>query len=472
MSSKIELEPAHASLAARLTAWYVGTTSLLLLAVTGFLYWALISNLDREDDQYMADKVRLLDLLVRERGEDGEALRRIVQQMSSDLGPDSQLYVRVLGREGAILAQGDMMPAELDQGKFPRPVDLNALPAGALEVESPTGRSYRLLAVQAAPSRQYQLAFDRTSEEHLLARYRQALYVILGLALAACAVLGYQIARRGLRPLTRITQTVRQIRSTTLDQRLETANWPAELVELAVTFNDMLNRLEDSFQRLAQFSADIAHELRTPLNNLRGEAEVALGKPRESDEYRHVLGSCLEEAGRLARLIDSLLFLARAESPQTQLVTERVSVEAELAAVREFYEATAAEAGVTLHVGADPKLKLDVDRGLFQRAIGNLVANALAHTPAGGKVLLLAAIVNDAVYVEVADTGSGIAPEHVPHVFDRFYRADRARTTTSGHVGLGLALVKSIATLHRGTATLQSTLGKGTCVRLTLPKAE
>src|SRR5262249_24484696 len=154
-----------------------------------------------------------------------------------------------------------------------------------------------------------------------------------------------------------ITDTARRIRSTTLHERIEAGRFPAELGALASTFNDMLDRLEESFDRLARFSADIAHELRTPVNNLRRETEVAVRKPRSTDEYREVLGSCLEECLRLGQLIDSLLFLARAESPQAQLVMESVDIGAELATVRDFYEAVATEAGIDLQVQAEAGLR-------------------------------------------------------------------------------------------------------------------
>jgi two-component system heavy metal sensor histidine kinase CusS len=208
--------------------------------------------------------------------------------------------------------------------------------------------------------------------------------------------------------------------------------------------------------------------LRTPVNALRGEVEVALGRPRSGDEYRNVLGSCLEECGRLGRLIDSLLFLARAENPKTVLATEPVDVGRELVVVREFFEPAAAESGVALATEVEPDLVVPADRTLFQRAIGNLVTNALAHTPVGGTVTLRAARVAGAVRVEVVDTGEGIAHEHLPYLFDRFYRADPARSG-GARVGLGLAIVKGVAELHGGAATVASAPGRGTTVTLTFP---
>ena len=231
----------------------------------------------------------------------------------------------------------------------------------------------------------------------------------------------------------------------------------------------MLDRLEESFGRLAQFSADIAHELRTPVNNLRGEAEVTLSRPRSVEEYRDVLGSNLEECVRLSRMIDSLLFLARAENPRTQIEKEPLSVGRELTAVQAFYEASAAEAGVRLAVAECGEMIVVANRPLLQRAVGNLVANALAHTPPGGTVALSAMSAEGMIRIEVLDTGCGIPAEHVPRLFDRFYRVDRARSSATGGVGLGLAIVKGIAELHGGSVTLTSGVGRGTCITLQLP---
>jgi two-component system heavy metal sensor histidine kinase CusS len=209
--------------------------------------------------------------------------------------------------------------------------------------------------------------------------------------------------------------------------------------------------------------------LRTPIQNLRGEIEVALGKARTPEEYREVLGSALEECGRLARMIDSLLFLARAENPKTQLHRDRIDVAGELRALRDFYEGSAAEKNARLELHASAELSAELDRALIQRAVGNLIENALAHTPSGGCVTLSAREQNNELIIEVADTGPGITAEHLPYLFDRFYRADRSRTQSTGGVGLGLAIVKGIAELHGGAAEVESTPGKGTTMRLRLP---
>src|SRR5262245_18879560 len=287
------------------------------------------------------------------------------------------------------------MKAEIPPTECRTPPPENAEPSMTMETYQSADHLWLLSAARARlgsgpDERVLQFGMDLSRESALLARYRRRLWAVLVLALAPSVVIGRIIARRGIRPVERITETARRIRSTTLDERIGTQRLPSELEALAATFNEMLDRLEESFERLSRFSADIAHELRTPIQNMRGGAEVALGRPRPADEYREALVSSLEECEGLSRLIDSLLFLARAESPESQIERETVDVAAELESVRAFYDAAAGAAGVSLSVGCDVPLPARLDRTLFQRAVANLVGNALAATPRGGSVSITA----------------------------------------------------------------------------------
>jgi two-component system heavy metal sensor histidine kinase CusS len=479
MSSKNALdlpEPAPASprrprtwsLAARLTVWYAGSAFALVLAATGFLYWASVSTLDREDDQLLGDRVRALRTVMRNRPGSTAALRQEVEE-EWEAHERTRIHMRVLDEGGQVLVETPGMDGLLPSASFP---DWTAEPGPGADVGSTRGGLFRVLAVYAPgdpPQRSakvIQVAMDRSLEMELHANYRKNLFLVLGTALVLCAVAGYQIARRGIRPIHHITETARRIRSTNLSERIASDGLPAELLTLADTFNRMLDRLEGSFARLSRFSADIAHELRTPVYSLRGEVEVALSKARTPEEYRDVLGSNLEECGRLAHTIDRLLFLARAENPETQIRKEPCAVGVELATVCDFYHLPAAEAGVRLTVVADHKVQADLDRSLFQRAVGNLVANALAHTPAGGTVTLTATGDDTSTRIEVADSGCGIPPAHLPHVFERLYRVDPTRSSQNGGVGLGLAIVRSIIELHGGIVEIASEVGRGTRVTL------
>jgi two-component system heavy metal sensor histidine kinase CusS len=219
--------------------------------------------------------------------------------------------------------------------------------------------------------------------------------------------------------------TARHISSTNLRERILPEGYPFELASLAGTFNQMLDRLEESFDRISRFSADIAHDLRTPVNNIRGEAEVALAHARSADEYRDVIESLMEVAERLSALIGDLLFLARAESPLNHLCRERVDVGELLGRVVEYYEASAADGAVSLTTAVtDGPVVAELDRSLLQRAVGNLVSNALANTPPGGVVVLGTNGDLSSVRINVSDTGVGIPAEALPRVFDRFFRVD------------------------------------------------
>jgi two-component system heavy metal sensor histidine kinase CusS len=296
--------------------------------------------------------------------------------------------------------------------------------------------------------------------------------VILGLAVVFAGGVGYAIARRGLKPLRALTDAARDIGSSTLDARMPTAHMPAELLSLADTINRMLQRLEDAFGRLSSLSADLAHELRTPINNVRGELEVALGKRRTADQYQESLESVLEECVRLSETIDGLLFLARADYAGADLVRTSVDLHRELKAVREVFEPPAADAGIGLDVWVDPDAAdSNLDRTLFQRAVSNLITNAIRHTPANGRVQISVRSTDEALEVAVADTGTGIPAAHVARVTDRFYRVDPSRSARSGGLGLGLAIVHSIMKLHGGLMRIVSQPDQGTTVTLVFPHA-
>jgi two-component system, OmpR family, heavy metal sensor histidine kinase CusS len=354
-------------------------------------------------------------------------------------------------------------------------------PDRTIPLKGTDGRAFRVTSVSApvgslgTQTDTIQIAIDVSQKEEFLARYRFWFWTILLATFAIFPLVGYQIARRGIRPVEEMATTARHISSTNLQERIRPEGYPFELATLASTFNQMLDGLEESFGRISRFSADIAHDLRTPVNNIRGEAEVSLARPRSAGEYRDVIESCLEEAVRLSDLISDLLFLARAESPLTHLRRERVDVGELLGGVREYYEASAADGGVSLTATvADQPIIAELDRTLLQRAVGNLVSNALAHTPPGGNVVLGTGVDFSnpdfsAIRIEVSDTGVGIPAEALPRVFDRFFRVDSSRSQASGGTGLGLAIVQSIVELHGGNAVITSQPGQGTRVTLNVP---
>jgi two-component system heavy metal sensor histidine kinase CusS len=460
------------SLAFRLTAWYVLAGLALVVFTTASLYFLLVTELQKSTDLFLADKVNVLRTMLRERPEDWNALREEIE-LESAARRYQQFYIRLLNERNAALLTTSGMEEQIDVAQLTAQIQSRL--ERAQRMKGKNGQSFLVMSAAAAVGRSgrtdtVQIAIDVSQEEALLARYRHRFWVTLLGTVAIFPLVGYQIAHRGIRPVREMATTARHISSTNLHERIQPEGYPSELASLAATFNRMLDGLEESFERISRFSADIAHDLRTPVNNIRGEAEVALARARTMDEYREVLGSCLEEAVRLSDLIGDLLFLARAESPLASLHRESINVGELLSGICEYYEAPAADRGVCLSttVPKEPVIA-QLDRTLLQRAVGNLVSNALAHTPPGRSVVLGASVEPAALRIEVCDTGAGIPPEALPHVFDRFFRVDESRSQASGGTGLGLAIVQSIVQLHGGNVEIASKLGEGTQVTLRVP---
>src|SRR5208283_625162 len=309
------------TLAFRLTAGYAVAGLLMVFFATASLYLVLVKELERSTDFFLADKVNVLRTMLHERPDDLDGLREEVE-LESAARRYEQFYVRLLDERGTSFMETPGVAEQLEVSLITQPQSHSE---HAIPLKGKQGQSFRVTSaiapVGSSPTQNdtIQIAIDVSQKEELLASYRRWFVAVMLGALAVFPVIGYQIARHGIRPMEEMATTARHISSTNLHERILPEGYPVELASLADTFNKMLDRLEDSFERISRFSEDIAHDLRTPVNNIRGEAEVALARARTVDEYRDVLGSCLEEAVRLSGLIGDLLFLARAESPLTQL---------------------------------------------------------------------------------------------------------------------------------------------------------
>ena len=292
----------------------------------------------------------------------------------------------------------------------------------------------------------------------------------LPLALGLAGFGGYFLARRALRPVERMARRAHEINAERLGARLDVENPNDELGRLASAFNDTLARLERSFEQLRRFTSDASHELRTPLTAIRSVGEVGLRKKGTAEHYREVIESMLEEAGRLTRLVESLLAIARADAGQIQLTRTSFAVLPFVQEVGSLLEVLAEEKGQRLVIKGTGTAYVKADRAILRQVLINLLDNAIKYSPRDGRVSVrVGSAAGPAVSIEVEDSGPGIAPEHRDRVFDRFYRVDEARSREAGGAGLGLALAKWGAEAHGGRLELVCQPTGGCIFRLSLP---
>ena len=478
--------PFPRSLTTRLGLLFALVAGLTFAGVGTYLYHSLAIQLEARDDAELIEKVSIVRLLVSQAGSVDAIKTNPHMFLDSAAGRD-HLTLVVKAADGTLLFDSGMTgngaPAAQRISTLPAMAAMAAVPADQTPkhnairmLRSDDGAQARAVAAWChvnASGEQIEVTVARTTSDRmaLLKMYRtEVLAAILCGALLAAA-LGYVVVRRGLRPVRTIAGQAGSITAHKLETRLNAAEAPQELQEMVQAFNEMLDRLQRSFERLSRFSADIAHDLRTPLNNLMIQTQVALSQPRTLDDYQALLASNVEEYERLTRMAECMLFLARAEHA-TQLPRGKAELDTfdQLQRIADYFEGVAEDAGVTLRVDASGSV--NADAMLFRRAVGNLVANAIRYTTPGGEILLTARHSYDATTVSVSNPGPGIDNQHLPKIFDRFYRADAARKDSASSAGLGLAIVKSIMSLHGGRAEAESTPHQMTRFHLIFPNGD
>lgn len=364
------------------------------------------------------------------------------------LKPSGQL---LYSTEGAAFPPGLIAAAELNSTKSMLWSSAEGIPYRGISAKVPTGIAQLAPAVVAVST-------DLTHHEHFMGSFKTALWSVVGLAALLTGFFGWAATKRGLAPLRDISTIAASITANHLDQRLAAESIPVELAEVTQTLNAMLARLEESFRRLSDFSSDIAHELRTPVSNLLTQTQVTLSKTRTIDEYQNVLASNAEEFERLSRMIADMLFLAKSDNDLIVPHCEMVDLAAEVGSLSEFYEALIEESGSSLICSGQGTVV--GDRLMLRRAVNNLLSNAIRHTPEKGQIAVrLDDSEGSFVVLSVENTGETIAPEHLPRIFDRFYRVDPSRQRFGDGAGLGLAITHSIARAHGGDVRASSASG-------------
>ena len=461
------------SIRARLTLWYTSllTVTILLLGASayGLLGYSLARDLDRA---LQGVAVALSEQSSRSRlpavSPDIDAIFRRFFGMSP--------WDRYVERRHP---WSDRTPQEPPAGTGRLPLSaqaLNRASAGLETFETVEGLGPYPVRVLTYPVREagrstslIQVGMSLESVSVSRRRFLFVMAAVLPLAALLAGSGGWLLARRALRPVDQMTEAARRISAEHLDERVHTTGTGDELDRLAATLNDMLGRLDVTFRQMRQFSADASHELQTPLTILQGELEVALRAPRSPDEYRRVLTSALEESGRIARLVEGLLLLSRADAGVLRMDHQAVDLARLVAEVVEQSQVLAKARWVTLDLGPLIPVTMQGDPQHLRRLLVNLVDNGLKYTPAGGCVTL--GLYQDGAWavLRVADTGIGLASEQQERIFQRFYRAPTAMSREVEGSGLGLCIARSIVEAHGGAIQVESAEGHGSIFTVRLP---
>lgn len=456
-----------ASLALRVTL-FVGIATTLVFIAFG---WIVVRSLEHHFSEQDAGELAVV----------AQAVHKILSDPPPDPDPDNALLRRrlehaVAGHHGVFFHVADAAGQQIYGSPGPDWATLIAavapvapvarITAQGLQAVAAGGKSFRLAVIQTradgrgwaqGQARRYRVAVAISIDAHL--HYIEAFQKTLWLAtLVVCAIalLAARLAvQQGHAPIRKMSAEIRGITSAQLHVRLMPQEVPIELAGLVESFNAMLGRIEDGFRQLSNFSADLAHELRTPVTNLTTQTQVALSQERGVDAYREILYSNLEEFERMSRMIGDMLFLAQTEHDPRHLNFVAVDLAAEVQGLFDYFEAWAEDRAVSL-VLKGAALPIPGDPAMLRRALGNLLSNAIRHTPRAGTVTVRVSSNGRETTVGVENPGPAIAAEHLPRLFERFYRVDPARQRQGEGAGLGLAIVKSVVDAHQGRVRVRS----------------
>ena len=466
------------SLTLRLALLLSAVAVTIFLAVGAYLYQTLARQMSNRDDVELINKVMQIRRILGELPSP-QAIVNDARPLTDTLFGHNDFMLKVTTADGKQLLRTSATSRPLPHVEAVPPQ--RALTLDDVHDWMPAMGSGRMVSAVglvgtgeganagAGEPVQITLARERSDRLKILRGYAMDLLMALCGGAALATLLGYVVVRHGMGQLRSVIGKANDISTSRLNTRLSLQDAPAELREMGAAFNAMLDRLEDGVQRLSGFAADLAHDLRTPVNTLMVETQVALSRPRTTEEYQVLLASNSEEYERLARMIENTLFLARVDNAQLALKRESLDLHAELLRIHDYFDILAEDLGVRFTVESPP-LRAEIDPVLLQRAVSNLVSNAIRHTPAGGEVQLTARETAEGIELAVSNTGPGIAPEHLPHIFDRYYRADAARSDQAHSAGLGLSIVRAIMELHDGKIWVDSQPGLQTTFFLLFKK--
>ncbi len=461
------------SLRFRVTAWYICLLAAALVLFSVSVYIGLARYLESTLNHSLSEEAYAIgNSFLEFVNQRGDAFVR--GEVNESYAPEiSGRFIRIARADGSILYQsGSLKKPAVDTGNIRR---LRKIPAEDFyrrEPVSPEGK-FEIFALPYKTSGGQTFLIETGTSRAPIDRILRILLLTLllptPLILAAAAVGGYLLMNRPLRPVVELTHQAERIGAESISQRLPVIPTGDELERLSIALNQMLARLEDALAHIHRFSGDVSHELRTPLTILRGELEHMVQIPSLDAEIADGVGSALEEIDRMSKIVENLLAISRLDCGDAGIERARVDLQALACSTAEQMRVLAEDKGVAVVCKCSPPVEVLGDPTRLKQVVVNLLDNAIKYTEAGGSVEIATASEADHAVLQVADQGIGVPAAALPHVFERFYRADKARSRSSGGAGLGLSIVKAICSAHGGSASIASREGNGTVVTIEIP---
>jgi heavy metal sensor kinase len=459
----------------RLTVWYAGLLAGMLVLFGASVYLGLSHYLEWTLKETLSQQAKQIgESWLGEVGVSGESY--VAEEINEHFSPKvNGRFVRITRGDGSVMYLSDEPESKrFDPSRVP-PLKAQA-DRESLREEHLTADSELMIFAMPFTSKdngRYVIEVGASNQEIEAVLHGLLLAIAIGLPVAVSMAIagGYLLMRRALRPVDEITQSAGRITSRNLGERLPVAETGDEIERLSVGLNRMIARLDESFQHVNRFSADASHELRTPLTILRGELEAAAQQEQITPELRETLGSALEETERLSGIVESLMAIARLDAGEARVELVHFDLAELTNSATEQMRLLAEDKNVGLLCEAEQTVRVEGDRARLKQVIVNLVDNAIKYTHSGGLVGVKVFTSNGHAVIEVNDNGAGIPPEALPHIFERFYRVDKARSRQMGGAGLGLSITKAIVTAHGGQVRVESVEGKGSRFLIELPVA-
>ena len=455
----------------KLTLWYGGILALILVVFSSGVYVYFRNSLQKSIDTKIKSIGEVLSSSITET-HNTSVFGNFERYLENVLGrkPKGKL-IQIIDRSGRIGAKRSDIETEALPTSFST---LERALKGEIVYETMEGIRPRLRMITIPITESQKITsivqvgtsledFDETMKKLLI-----IMLISIPTSISATIAVGYFMAKKALKPVDQIRKAAVKISSSNLDERIDVSGRRDELGRLAETFNAMINRLKDAFQRINQFSIDVSHELKTPLTILKGETEVALRKERGNEDYKKLLMSHLEEVDRMTRIIDDLLLLSKADTKEITMNIEDISLRDLIVDVCMDMKMFADNKGTELHVKELEDVRIKGDELKLRRMLWNIVENGIKYTQNGGKVEVSSYVNDGYAWIDVKDNGVGISQNDIQYIFDRFYRADRSRRRESGS-GLGLSISKWIAEAHKGSIDVKSQPAEGSLFSIKLP---